>query len=312
MRAFVVGNYMNANFLHVPHLPRAGQSIAAEGVFREHGGKGLNLAAGLYRLGVRTDLLMAVGRDDVGAAATDFIRGLGMATDFIRQVEAPSGFGVGFIAPDGANFLSAFMGANLLLSADHVRAAEPAVRAADWVLAQFEAPDAPILEAFRIARAAGLRTYLNPSPWREPDDRMLDLIDLLVVNQTEAAMLFAEPDAVDWTARAWIEKLPALGRERIGRGCLVVVTLAAEGSVALTGEGAVLHAPAYRIEQVDATGAGDAFGAGLVWSLGRGTELARALREANACGALVARSRGILDRLADEATLSRFIRERTR
>jgi ribokinase len=157
---------MNANFLHVPHLPRAGQSIAAEGVFREHGGKASTWRQGFIGWASGPNLLMAVGRDDAGAAATDFVCGLGMTTDFIRRVVAPSGFGVGFIAPDGANFLSAFMGANFLLSADDVREAEPSVRAGDWVLAQFEAPDAPILEAFRIARAAAARTFLNPSPRR--------------------------------------------------------------------------------------------------------------------------------------------------
>ncbi|HUO54292.1 MAG TPA: PfkB family carbohydrate kinase [Rhodoblastus sp.] len=309
MRAFVVGNYMNANFMHVPDLPRPGQSLAATAVFREHGGKGLNLAVGLHLLGVTTDLLMAVGRDDVGVAAEKRIRDFGMTTDFIRRVEAPSGFGVGFIAPNGANFLAAFMGANLLLGADHVRDAEAAVRAADWVLAQFEAPDAPIVEAFRIAKAAGAKTFLNPSPWRATETELLDLADVLVVNQPEAAHLFGDESVVGWSPPDWVEKLPALAVARGFLGRLLVVTLAGEGAIALTPEGAVRYAPAFPIDQVDATGAGDAFGAGLVWSLGQGRDIVTALREANACGAMVARRRGILDHLADAASLAAFMRE---
>ena len=127
MRAFVVGNYMNANFLFVPRLPRPGESLAARGHFQEHGGKGLNLAVGLHRLGARTDALIAVGDDAPGRDLTALLAGFGMDVSRIHVVPAASGFGVGFIAPEGRNFLSAFMGANLLLSPDHVEAARELV-----------------------------------------------------------------------------------------------------------------------------------------------------------------------------------------
>ena len=52
MKAFVLGNYMNAHFLHVDRLPNPGESLVAKRVFQEHGGKGLNLGLGLHRLGV--------------------------------------------------------------------------------------------------------------------------------------------------------------------------------------------------------------------------------------------------------------------
>ena len=62
---FVIGSYMNANFMGVPRLPVEGESLAATSVWTEHGGKGLNLGVGLHRLGASVDMLLAVGNDAV-------------------------------------------------------------------------------------------------------------------------------------------------------------------------------------------------------------------------------------------------------
>jgi len=309
MRAFVISSYFYAQFLQVPRLPRAGQSIVATEFSAELGGKGFNLAAALRRLGAKTDLLMAIGRDEFGDRMVQMVREFGMSAKLLHRVEAMSGRGVGFVAPDSDNCLAMYMGANLLLSAAHARMAAPAIRAANWASAQFESPDEPIMEVFAIARQAGVRTYLNPSPWREPAAGLLELVDSLVVNQTEASELFGVSDAVEWPPRAWAEKLLELARARALESRLIVVTLGSEGAIALTPSGDTVYAPAHEIEQVDATGAGDAFGAGLIWSLGRGEDILQALRTGNACGAILARSSGILRNLPDQPTLERFIGE---
>lgn len=308
MRAFVVGNYMNANFLNVDRLPQPGESLAARGVFREHGGKGLNLAIGLHRLGVETDLLMAVGMDSPGADVIAYLDGIGMRTAGVLRLPGASGFGVGFVAPDGSNFLAAYQGANALLSATHVAAAGPALRDADIVLAQFEAPEAAILAAFQAARSAGIPTYLNPSPWRATPEALWAATSIIVVNAVEAAALFAAPEAAGWSLAQWQAMLPRLAMPRGWDGDLVVVTLDSRGAVALRRDGASAAAPAFAIRQIDATGAGDAFGAGLVWSLLRDCPLDEALVAANACGAIIAAGEGILERFPDVATLEAFRR----
>ena len=68
MRTFVLGNYMNAHFMHVDCLPRSGESLVAQRIFQEHGGKGLNLGLGLHRLGASVDMLLAVGSGAAGEA----------------------------------------------------------------------------------------------------------------------------------------------------------------------------------------------------------------------------------------------------
>ena len=297
MGIFVLGNYMNAHFVHLDRLPRAGESLAARRVFQEHGGKGLNLGVGLHRLGIGVTMLMAVGADEAGASVTRALGAEGMDTRHILALGESSGFGVGFISPDGGNFLAAHLGANALLEPAHVDAALASTDAPGWVLAHFEVPIGVVCHAFERARALGAKTYLNPSPWMPLDAAMRALIDVLVVNETEAADLFGLDDAPVWTRDEWATRLPQLAESVDWRGEALVVTLGAGGSVALDRDGAVYTAAAPAIEQVDATGAGDAFGCGLVWSLSQGAALAEALLVGNACGAHIAAREGILAHL---------------
>jgi len=81
MRPFVLGNYMNAHFMYVDRLPHSGECLVAKRVFREHGGKGLNLGLGLHRLGAKVDMLLAVGADDAGEAVRRALVAEGMRDD---------------------------------------------------------------------------------------------------------------------------------------------------------------------------------------------------------------------------------------
>jgi ribokinase len=303
MKAFVLGNYMHAHFVHVARLPAAGESLAARRVVAEHGGKGLNLALGLHRLGVDVALLMALGRDASGAEVRLALQGEGVCTEGIVELGEQSGFGVGFIAQDGGNCLAAHLGANALLAPDHVETMRTAIATAGWALATFELADAPIRAAFALARMGGASTYLNPSPWRAIDPALLGLTDVLVVNEGEALRLFGLPGStrsVDWT-----QGLPGAAAQFPWRGRLLVVTLGERGCVARV-EDQTVFVPAYPVRQVDATGSGDAFAAGLVSALMRGAAPQEALAFGNACGAIVAAREGIWAHLPTPVAVAAF------
>jgi ribokinase len=308
MRAFVLGNYIHAHFMQVERLPAHGESLAASGVFHEHGGKGLNLGVGLHRLGIRVDLLMAVGRDAAGADITRYLHEIGLNTALILPLGENSGFGVGFVTPQGDNFLAAHAGANALLGSSHVAAARAQLHSADWVLAQNEVPEAAILAAFTAARAHDIKTYWNPSPWLGHQPALLQQTDVLVVNETEAGLLFRHPAAETMSRADWATQLPALAAQLDWCGELLVVTLAHAGCVALSRDGVVTQ-PAFEIQQVDATGAGDAFACGLIWALLRGCDVPQALRCGNACGAEIAARHGVLPHLPSAAQLADYALE---
>lgn len=297
MCVVVLGNYMNAHFIHVDRLPGAGESLAARRVFQEHGGKGFNLGVGLHRLGVPVRMLMAVGTDEAGASVLTALRQEGMDTSCMHELGDRSGFGVGFIAPDGSNFLAAHLGANALLTPDHLHALLHAQPRPEWVLGHLEAPVALVRRAFELAREMGAKTYLNASPWQSLDPATLALVDVLVVNETEATAFFCLNSPPVWTRREWADRLPQLCRSVGWAGDTLVLTLGADGSLSLDAAGCIREATAPTIRQVDATGAGDAFGCGLVCALMLGATLDEALAAGNACGAHVAAREGIFAHL---------------
>ncbi|WP_448204845.1 ribokinase [Azospirillum sp. sgz302134] len=300
---FVLGSFVIACSAKVARFPQPGESLCAEAFTLETGGKGFNLAVGARRLGVAVDGLLAVGDDVFGRLAEPALLEAGLPVGMIRRYRTTTGSGIGFTNADGENCLAVFPGANLLLSADDVRAAPGLTRAA-LVLAQLEIADAPIAEAFRLARAAGVPTLLNPSPFRRMAAGVLENTSLLVLNHVEAAQMAEAFGAspVDEAAR--------LGARLLDHGPeTVIVTLGALGAVACRAGAEPLHQPAFPVQAVDTLGAGDAFTAGLAASLLEGRPLPEALRRAAACGAMVTRGLGVLGVLPTAGELDRFLAE---
>lgn len=303
MKAFVLGSYVRANCLCVERLPSAGESMGASTLWSEHGGKGLNLAVGMHRLGIGVEVLLAVGNDTVGDSLLDFLRAEGLDTRWIVKAGECSGLGVGFIAPDGGNVIVVYPGANALLDESHVQNAIGTLEDINLVCAQFEIPEPPVLEAFRHARLRRITTLLNPSPWRIPSPALLALTDILVVNETEAALLFGLAIGENLSAADWLMVLSTLEWQ----GELLVVTLAERGCVASQAGQTAVHQPAWTVAPTDPTGAGDAFTAGLVQAWGKGLDLVDALRFANACGAMVASRQGVLPVLPTAEQVAGFM-----
>lgn len=290
MDVLVLGSYIHANSLSVRRLPQAGESIQADRLWVEHGGKGLNLAVGMHRLGLQVGILLAIGDDAPGRALLQFLQTEGMDTNQIVLTDDNSGFGVGLVSPDGSNVIAIYPGANARLDAAHVQAGAAKLGQCRMVCAQFEIPDAPILEAFLLARQYGTPTLLAPSPWRTPHPALLPLTDILVLNETEAMAMFDIESNQKPTITDWLRCLPALAWQ----GKLLVITLAEQGCVTRQADGECHHVPAWAIEAADPTGAGDAFTAGLACALLAGHALTPALRFANACGAQVAARTGVV------------------
>lgn len=306
MCVFILGSYINANSLVVDSLPVSGESVPATSLWAEHGGKGLNLAVGIHRLGLQTQTLLTVGNDTPGSAVRQFMQAENMDTSLVKQVDVASGFGVGLVSAGGDNVVAVYPGANAHTVAADVHSAIGRLAQCRMVCAQFEIPDEPILEAFRLARQYGVQTLLNPSPLRPFDPDLLALTDILVLNETEAIALFGIAATQDLSVFFWAQFLPSVAWQ----GKLLVVTLAEHGCVVRETCQGILHAPAWAVDALDPTGSGDAFTAGLVFALLTGEALEVALHFANACGAWVASSPGVMAVLPTDSQVAVFMRDR--
>ncbi len=304
-RAFVLGNYVQACCWRVPRLPQPGETLQADGFLKEAGGKGLNVAVGLRRLGAQVDTLIGGGEDEAGDALLALLAAEGIAADHLQRLPGPSGWGAGLIGADGRNTIAAYPGANGLLTAAHAEAARGAIESAALVYGQFETALPAVHAAFRIAHESGVPTLLNPSPWQSPPSALRAATHTLIVNEVEAAGLLQMPQlpalGLHDAARAVRQRQAALATDWPALRRLVV-TLGEHGALgAEAGPGdtawTLWHAPALRITPVDTVGAGDAFASGYALAVLRGQPLPTALVWGNLCGAHVAARSGVLEAL---------------
>lgn len=314
-RVFVVGNFVQACCWYVPTLPRPGQTLVATALQVEPGGKGLNVAIGLARLGAEVSTLIGCGDDSAGDQLLALLRAEHIATQHVHQLPGASGWGSGWVAADGQNAIAVYPGANLQLTAAHAAHAHADVDAAQLVYGQFETA-LPALEAvFVHAAACGTTTVLNPSPWQAVSEVILRSTHTVIVNEVEVlALLDALDPAPPWPlepARCARQINPHLGRfwEQWPAAQRLVVTLGALGSVAFerpvgAAPGTAWVAPPHAVTAVDSVGAGDAFAAGYCAAQLAGKSLADGLRWGNACGAHLAAHRGVLAALPASPVLA--------
>jgi ribokinase len=264
----------------VPRLPRLGETLAGHSFHVGYGGKGANQAVMAARLGARVTMVTRVGRDVFGEGTLQNYRAQGIDTRFVFVDETRfSGVAPIFVADNAQNFIVIVPGANLGLSPEDVRAAGDVIRGADLVVCQLEVPMETTLEAFRMARAAGVRTILNPAPAVPLPAEQLDLTDICAPNETETELLTELPVRTPGEAETAARELLARGPQ------LVILTLGERGVMLVDSQGAE-HIPPVPVEAVDPTGAGDAFIGALATFLGEGQSLREAVRQANAVAAL--------------------------
>ena len=301
----VVGSYATGLTLKVKRLPSTGETVLASDYRVDYGGKGSNQAVGCARLGMESVFVAKIGEDAFGEMALRLYREEGIDIAFVRQT-AEHHTGVGFIlveAETGNNCIALDPGANEFLSAAEVAQCDSAFKSAAVVLTQLEIPVAAAEAALARGRANGAITILNPAPVRPLPASVLELVDVLTPNQTEAKVLTGRsPDA-------GVEP-EELARDLIRAGVRqVVVTLGEKGALVVTASSSK-HIPATPMCAVDTTGAGDAFNAGLATALASGENLESAVEFAVVTGGLAVTKEGVIPSLPRRADVVEFYRQR--
>jgi ribokinase len=304
-RITVVGSYATGLTMKVKRLPSSGETLLGTGYRVDYGGKGSNQAVGSARLGAKVNFVARIGKDAFGEMALSLYRDEGIDVAHVKQTVGAL-TGVGFImveAASGNNCIVIDPGANELLTADDVSGCSAAFESTSVVLTQLEIPVAAAEAALRLGRAGGAITILNPAPVRPLPPSVLQRIDVLTPNQSEAKVLTGRsPDAV-------IEP-EELARELIRGGVKqVVMTLGEKGALIVTPSSS-LHVPAVPMSAVDTTGAGDAFNAGLATALASGASLEAAVQFAVVTGGLAVTKEGVIPSLPTRDEVRHFYQER--
>ena len=269
-RVCVVGSINMDLIVRTPRLPAAGETLLG-GPFAQHpGGKGANQAVAASRLGADVDLIGAVGDDAFGG---QMLSAIGRERVSLEYVETRLGLatGVALITVDaaGENTIVVASGANSEVSPQQVDRCAEGVRDAAVTLAVLEVPVETVARAAELAAEAGRVFVLNAAPAMHLPGSLLRRVSILVVNQTEAALLSGHTGAdLGTVTRA----LLALGPRA------VVITLGAGGALIDDHENGMRRIPAIDVQPIDTVGAGDCFAGALAAQLAAGRTLDDAAR----------------------------------
>src|SRR5438477_1273287 len=256
-------------------FPKPGETIFGDSFDLGFGGKGANQATACRLCGADVFMIARVGSNMFGPATIENFKTLGIDTTHVKQVQGvSSGVAPIFVEPNGQNRIFVVKGANDQLKPADVDAAADLLKTVDCMVLQFEIPLETVYYSVRFARDNGIRCIVNPAPAAPIDLKALEGLDYFVPNESEAETITGMPVRNVDDARKCAEKLLAGGLKR------VILTLGASGSL-LAGRDTMEHVPAFKVNAVDSTGAGDAFIGSFAVFLGEGLSEPEAVRRAN-------------------------------
>src|ERR1700736_1857078 len=285
-RVFVAGSINMDVVATADRHPRIGETVAGKAVLYFPGGKGANQAVASAKLGAPTTLIGRLGKDAFGDELRAFLDAQGVNLSFVQETaEAHTGTAIITIA-NADNTIVVVPGANALVCTADVAA--PALAKGDIAVSQFEIPLPTISAFFKRAHAAGATTILNPAPAIEFDAEILDLVDILILNESELGFVAKTElrDTDDQTR--FIEAVRSL---QTGKDKIICVTLGRRGVLALV-NGNPLVVPGRTVEAVDTTGAGDCFVGAVAAQLAGGKSIRDALDYANSAASICVQRMG--------------------
>src|SRR4051812_30773429 len=285
----VVGSINMDLVCRVTRMPGEGETVSGSDLLTIPGGKGANQAVAAARVATKGDevhLIGRVGEDDFGGRLLVALREHGGKADRVTVTEGVStGCAVILVDKKGENSIVVSPGANTKVGVEDVDAAADLIGEAAVVLLQLEIPVETVAHTINLARQAGVRVILDPTPVPAKGlSRALYGVDVLTPNQTEAEALLMQGNGLGRMKRTRRVDAKLLGEELRERGPgAVVLKLGRKGAMLLDGE--IAHVKGHPVSVVDTTAAGDAFNGALAVGLAEGMEMERAVRFANAAGA---------------------------
>ena len=285
-RVFVAGSINMDVVATADRHPRIGETVAGNAVLYFPGGKGANQAVSAAKLGAPTTLIGRLGKDAFGDQLKAFLAAEGIDLGFVQQTsQAHTGTAIITVA-NADNTIVVIPGANALVSAADVEA--PVLAKGDIAVSQFEIPLPAISTFFKRARAAGATTILNPAPAIEFSRELLDLVDILILNETELGFLTKTElrDTDDYPR--FIEAARSL---QINKDKIICVTLGKRGIVALI-DGQPHTDLGRAVKAIDTTGAGDCFVGAVAALLADGQPVRSAFGYANIAASMCVQRMG--------------------
>ncbi|MGF1691018.1 ribokinase [Photobacterium kagoshimensis] len=304
MNKLVVLGSVNADHvLQVASFPRPGETLHGHSYSVIPGGKGANQAVAAARLGADIAFIACVGDDSFGITIREAFANDGINTEAVLIEEAtPTGIAMIQVAATGENSICISAEANACLTPARLAPHHALISNADTLLMQLETPVETIEAAARVAKEANTKVVLNPAPAQTLSDDLLQLVDMITPNETEAELLTGIK-VVDMASAQ--QAADVLHKKGIPT---VMITLGSQG-VWVSQQGQGEQVAGFRVEATDTTAAGDTFNGALLTGLQEGKSLNDAIRFAHAAAAISVTRLGAQTSIPHRHEVKRFLLE---
>jgi len=276
----VIGSTNIDLIMKMKDLPVKGETITGGEFMQTFGGKGANQAVGAARAGGSVSFISCVGDDHYGSQCIENFKQDGIDTSHMfTEKEIATGTALIMIGKGGDNMITVAPGANFRMNRDHIDKVTGILEQSEYILLQYEIPKDTLYYILEKCAGLGKKVILNLAPAGEFDAEHVAMVHTLVVNEVEAEFLAGCPVQDMEDTRKAASKLQAMGPDN------VIITLGAEGSYVASGS---YHEkiPAYTVEALDTTAAGDVYCGSLAVAMVEGLPLHRAVGFASAASAI--------------------------
>ena len=282
----VFGSFVVDLMARAPRLPVPGETVLGSFFKQGAGGKGFNQGIAAHKSGGDVTMITKLGRDSLAAVATE-----------------PTG--VALISVDentSQNEIIIVPGACATISDEDIASVAERIKESAYLLLQLEVNQDANEKVAAMAKAAGVKVIVNTAPYSPVTDEFLSGCYLVTPNEVEAEELtgicVSDLESADKAAKVFKDK----GVQN------VVITLGSRG-VYVNEDGKSEIVPAYKVNAIDTTGAGDAFNGGLLTALSEGKTISEAARFANALAAISVQRIGTTPSMPTRAEIDKFLEE---
>ena len=298
----VVGSLNMDLVIESPSAPVMGQTVLGSGFMTSPGGKGANQAVAAARLGGQVNMVGCIGTDIFGKDLLNNLQQNKVGTNAVLQTpNQPTGVAV-IIVNQGDNFIVVNSGANFEIQPQTIDSLEPLIAASPIILLQFEIPLDCVKRVMQIAQKYKKRVILNPAPAQPIDDEMWSMMDILIPNELECEQISGLP----------VKDVPqaiTAANVLLTKGCQqVFITLGDRGVVYNNGS-QIHHQPAFNVQAVDTTAAGDSFCAAIAVALSEKKSIHEMALFASTVGAVTVTRRGAQTSLPNRQEIDQFLQK---
>lgn len=259
----VLGSLNVDTILKINEFAKPGETIHVNEKSSAAGGKGANQAVAAARAEAKTTFIGKIGNDSAGTFMLNSLKNDGINCSYVNTTEqVGTGTANIMIDENGQNCILVYGGANQALTPEDINNAKSAIEDSDFIIAQFETPQDTALEAFKIAKNAGVVTVLNPAP--APNEainkNLLNITDIIIPNELESASITGIKIDDENSMINSAQKFKSMGVNNL------IITVGPKGAFYYTKNGYGM-VPAFDAEVVDTTAAGDTFIGALISQL---------------------------------------------